>query len=110
MADGSALFAAILAAPDDDAPRLVYADWLDEQGRGDGADLIRVQCGLAGLKTPVYPAFAARSGIIPCECPLGLLWGREARLLYPTNGDTHPDRLRADWAGEPVWAQAESWR
>lgn len=23
---------AILAAPDDDAPRLIYADWLDENG------------------------------------------------------------------------------
>lgn len=29
---GEALHAAVLAAPDDDAPRLVYADWLGEQG------------------------------------------------------------------------------
>lgn len=30
MSDGEALLAAILANPDDDAPRLVYADWLEE--------------------------------------------------------------------------------
>jgi uncharacterized protein (TIGR02996 family) len=28
MSDAAALLAAIRAAPDDDAPRLVYADWL----------------------------------------------------------------------------------
>lgn len=32
MNDGDALLRAILAAPDDDAPRLVYADWLEERG------------------------------------------------------------------------------
>lgn len=36
MNDRAAFLAAILDAPDDDAPRLVYADWLDEQG-GNGA-------------------------------------------------------------------------
>lgn len=30
MTDGDALLAAILASPEDDLPRLVYADWLDE--------------------------------------------------------------------------------
>ena len=33
MSDEAALLAAILAAPDDSAPWLVYADWLDERGR-----------------------------------------------------------------------------
>src|SRR5215510_14180756 len=32
MSDESALLAAIRANPDDDTPRLVFADWLDEQG------------------------------------------------------------------------------
>jgi uncharacterized protein (TIGR02996 family) len=32
--------------PDDDTPRLVYADWLDEQGDADRAEFIRVQCEL----------------------------------------------------------------
>lgn len=36
-----ALLAAILAAPGDDTPRLVYADWLDEHGRSEQAAIIR---------------------------------------------------------------------
>jgi uncharacterized protein (TIGR02996 family) len=32
MTDRDALIAAIAAAPADDLPRLVYADWLDENG------------------------------------------------------------------------------
>lgn len=40
---------AVSAAPDDDLPRLVYADWLDEAGDDSGrarAELIRAQCEL----------------------------------------------------------------
>jgi type IV pilus assembly protein PilB len=38
---------AITEDSDDDAPRLVYADWLEEQGQTARAEFIRVQCGLA---------------------------------------------------------------
>ncbi len=38
-----AFLRAILDAPDDDAPRLVYADWLDDHGGGERAELIRAQ-------------------------------------------------------------------
>ena len=38
----------ILESPDDDAPRLVFADWLDEHGNGEQAEFIRVQIELAG--------------------------------------------------------------
>ena len=34
----------ILDHPDDDGPRLVYADWLEEHGDCDRAELIRLQC------------------------------------------------------------------
>jgi uncharacterized protein (TIGR02996 family) len=47
IADERALLNAIIAAPDDDLPRLVYADWLEEQGRSEGAEFIRLQCELA---------------------------------------------------------------
>ncbi len=40
----AALIRSVVASPDDDTPRLVYADWLDEHGRADRARLIRVQC------------------------------------------------------------------
>jgi uncharacterized protein (TIGR02996 family) len=40
---GAALLAAIHANPDEDTPRLLYADWCDENGEHDRAELIRVQ-------------------------------------------------------------------
>lgn len=38
---------AIIAEPADDRPRLVFADWLEEQGQSDRAEFIRVQCEIA---------------------------------------------------------------
>ena len=48
-ADERALIQAVIAAPDDDTPRMVYADWLDEHGRPERAEFIRVDCELARL-------------------------------------------------------------
>lgn len=62
MTDEDALIAAVLAAPDDDLPRLMYADWLEENPipcthgadcgnphhrRAERAEFIRVQYALA---------------------------------------------------------------
>jgi uncharacterized protein (TIGR02996 family) len=44
MSDESALLAAILAHPDEDTPRLMYADWLDEHRQPERAEFIRIQC------------------------------------------------------------------
>jgi uncharacterized protein (TIGR02996 family) len=52
MSDATALLAAIRAAPKDDAPRLIFADWLDENGRPARAEFIRVQCALARKNSP----------------------------------------------------------
>ncbi|HJZ94439.1 MAG TPA: TIGR02996 domain-containing protein [Gemmataceae bacterium] len=49
MSDATAFLAAIHAAPEDAAPRLVYADWLDEHGQPGRADLIRRMC-----RVPTY--------------------------------------------------------
>src|SRR5690242_1443256 len=43
--DEEAFLRAICENPDDDLPRLVYADWLDERGDPRG-EFIRVQIGL----------------------------------------------------------------
>lgn len=43
------LLAPILANPDDDGPRLIFADWLEESGDGARAEFIRVQIELAKL-------------------------------------------------------------
>src|SRR5438309_11483 len=49
MNQEDAFIEAILQHPDDDTPRLVYADWLEEHGQGERAEFIRVQCNLARL-------------------------------------------------------------
>lgn len=43
MNDGDALLAAIRAHPDEDTPRLAYADWLDETGSPARARFVRRQ-------------------------------------------------------------------
>lgn len=48
----SALTAAVIADPADDVVRLVMADWLDESGQPERAELIRVGVKLAGLTEP----------------------------------------------------------
>jgi uncharacterized protein (TIGR02996 family) len=45
--DFEALLRATFRHPDDDTPRLVFADYLEENGQADRAQLIRVQCELA---------------------------------------------------------------
>lgn len=43
------LMEAIASAPDDDAPRLVAADWFEEHGQPERGELISVQCRLEKL-------------------------------------------------------------
>jgi uncharacterized protein (TIGR02996 family) len=52
--DGEALFRAICEQPWEDMPRLVYADWLQENGQVERADFIRLQCEAWHL-CPQYP-------------------------------------------------------
>jgi uncharacterized protein (TIGR02996 family) len=47
--DRDAFLRAVVARPDDDLPRLVYSDWLDEHGESARAEFIRLQCGSARL-------------------------------------------------------------
>ena len=72
MSDEDALLAAIAAHPEEDTPRLAYADWLDEHadafpGAGTRAEFIRVQCEVARVRRlgpqerdPRYEWFRAR--------------------------------------------------
>src|SRR5207253_2059718 len=52
-----ALIRAVVENPDDDLPRLVYADWLEEHGDPDRAEYIRLQCRLAERERDVDPTF-----------------------------------------------------
>lgn len=49
MTHADAFLRDILAHPDDDTPRLIYADWLDEQGQSERAEFIRAQIQIAQL-------------------------------------------------------------
>src|SRR5262245_10726118 len=88
MTNQKSLLAAIRAAPEDDAPRVVYADWLEEHGDEVDlarADFIRTQCRLAHLPEDDPVAFDLR-------------W-RQDELLA-----AHGRR----WAEEvPAWARPE---
>ncbi len=56
MNDRDALLAAIIANPDDDTPRLVLADWLDENDQPHWAALIRIECACEQLRDDGSPA------------------------------------------------------
>jgi uncharacterized protein (TIGR02996 family) len=56
MTDGDALYRAIVARPEDDTPRLVYADWLEENGREEEAEFTRLECRLEA-STPDLPEY-----------------------------------------------------
>src|ERR1700677_1851891 len=59
----------ILASPDDDIPRLIYADWLEERGY-PRSEFIRVQCEIATLtKTPKRWTGIYRAETSPHEAP-----------------------------------------
>ncbi len=88
MSEPAAFLAAIAAAPHDDTPRLIFADWLEEQGQPERAEFIRVQCELAQ-----HPRDGAR------RC---FLEHRQAALLA-----AHETR----WLPEVAWGrQATDWR
>ena len=51
--------------PDDDAPRLVYADWLEEHDDPERAEFIRLQCRLENqaADAPERPALVKRDRV-----------------------------------------------
>jgi uncharacterized protein (TIGR02996 family) len=82
------LFQAILADPDDDELRLVYADWLEDRGDCARAELIRVQLALGEMDygDPEAATLWQRQGALLREhqdalqaelpeLPEGLAWG-----------------------------------
>jgi uncharacterized protein (TIGR02996 family) len=60
MSERAAFIQAILATPDDDAPRLVFADWLDEHDEEALAEYIRLSCRLARRPLDVTAVQALR--------------------------------------------------
>jgi uncharacterized protein (TIGR02996 family) len=91
MTDGDALVYAALASPDDRTPRLVLADWLDESGLTDQAEVVRARCALDVLAAdhPDRAAFVRRERALyerhPGDwvehCGLPLTWGQAVALF-----------------------------
>jgi len=79
----AAFLDAICADPDNDLPRLVYADYLEEQGEEDRAEFIRVQCELARTDDPHGDRYwdGQLDGGPKCYQRRRTLRGREQELL-----------------------------
>jgi uncharacterized protein (TIGR02996 family) len=60
MSSHDAFLRAVIESPDDDRPRLVYADWLDERGDPRG-EFIRLQCELEAKSCSGVPFFKLRT-------------------------------------------------
>jgi uncharacterized protein (TIGR02996 family) len=79
MTHDEAFLQAMLEAPEDQTPRLIYADWLEEQGDSERGEFIRLQAQLAGLAAddPRRPALDERERRLFAE--LALSWPRSPR-------------------------------
>ncbi len=91
MIDGNEFHHAVLANPDDDQARLVYADWLDQNGQGPRAEFIRVQCHLAKL-----PADSPHQQVLR-EREVDLLKTHQDQWLGPAAELVKTHRFRIDW-------------
>jgi uncharacterized protein (TIGR02996 family) len=78
-----AFLQAIRETPQDDTPRLIYADWLDENGECDRAAFIRTQCRLAHLEKSA-PVAASLRGL--AESLLSKHWKEWVAPLRPLLG------------------------
>ena len=124
MTDGERLLRRILECPDDDAPRLIYSDWLEEQGEDERAKWIResvwcettewhhknkcpenspcVVCVMLGLKVGGMP-YAAQNGFVrsvslTCEAFVGGQCETCKGLGWPDFASYNARNFRRDFA------------
>lgn len=107
MSDRAALLAAILQFPAEDAPRLIFADWLDEHG-GHADDValarfIRYQCGVCDLKPFEAGALARKVLRAPSRVRPFDLTGR-----VTANCSKRTATIYGDNVGVPAW-EFEDW-
>jgi uncharacterized protein (TIGR02996 family) len=92
MTDRADLLAAVCDRPDDDTPRLVFADWCDDHGDPDYARFIRAQVDLAGV--PEWDRLRVRTWRREQHLVTGAPY-RERYPLPPPGPREAPGRLRA---------------
>jgi uncharacterized protein (TIGR02996 family) len=95
MNDDEAFIRAIVAAPGDDAPRLVYADWLDERGDPRGSYL-RLE---AEIRRDRPDVFGAGKWLAKAHYSIDNMWLN--RVTRPPLG-VCPDQVRFRDAGPPL--------
>lgn len=117
MRDHPGFLKAIAADRDDDVPRLVYADWLEEDGQPDRAAYIRSDCEIAKLldyltyqkkgKTVRRKGREAPPGhdFISCPCEKCRPWKRllEAKVVTA-------EKWLVVREGVPDWVEISWWR
>jgi uncharacterized protein (TIGR02996 family) len=87
MTHADAFLQDILAHPDDDTPRLIFADWLEEQGDANSvarAEFIRVQCSLANDRLPAGRRANLERRAWTFLMQYGGEWARPVRRLVET--------------------------
>jgi uncharacterized protein (TIGR02996 family) len=113
MTCDEAFLESILEEPDDDAPRLIYADWLDEHGEGERAEFIRVQVELSrlGNRDSRLPALRQREAELLSrqEAWLGPLRRRVDRWRF-VRGLAHLSGGAMFFAAREAEGEAEAWR
>jgi uncharacterized protein (TIGR02996 family) len=65
---------AILDQPDDDTPRLIYADWLEERGQAQESEFLRLECRLAWPGGSLAEELAARARFNALREKLDVRW------------------------------------
>lgn len=89
-----ALLNSVIASPEDDAPRLVFADWYREHGQEERAELIHVGIELCRLgECPHGRGESVVDQVLSCGCRWCCLKRRQNSLAM-AHGQ--------EWAGEPL--------
>lgn len=89
MTEREMLLRVVCENPDDDTPRLVFADWLDENGEPERAEFIRIQ--VASAREPAYST--SWHDLVRQACALLAAHAVEWRANLPT-GFAHEPFVR----------------
>jgi uncharacterized protein (TIGR02996 family) len=113
---GDSLFRAVCEHPADDTPRLVYADWLTENGQPERGEFIRLQCdadragsGSADARTRASRLYMRQADTWHAELPdiPGVIWSDLfvrgfVDTAWVTARKVVPEQLAAVFAATPV--------
>jgi len=99
MNEREAFLRAVCENPDDDTPRLVFADWLQEHGEEERAEFIRVQCEMARLAADDERREALVTRARQLQTHFGKRWLKELPVPNPEN---------IHWVEAPDWLGGET--